>query len=201
MKRKTKRSPKIEKIAICKHELKMPEDILFGFLLALSLVFASLFFGQVKADIESQRQSVSQNDSPAKLEKNIKRMVSDYPIRKMTPFIAGQDKKVAAYLVAIAKKESDWGKYSPKKGGKECFNYWGYKGKYNRNAAGYSCFKSPEQAVRVVGKRLNNLIAQRVDTPREMVLWKCGSACSARSSTDAAKWVSDVDLYYRKVYN
>ena len=179
----------------------MPEDILFGFLLALSLVFSSLFFGQVKADIENRGSNISQNNSSAKLEKNIKRMVSDYPIQKMTPFIAGQDEKVAAYLVAIAKKESDWGKYSPKKGGKECFNYWGYKGKYNRNAAGYSCFKSPEQAVRVVGKRLQNLIAQRVDTPREMVLWKCGSACSARSSTDAAKWVSDVDLYYRKVYN
>lgn len=177
---------------------KNPEEAVFVSLVVLSLIFAGLCFGRLKNDIQKPL-AVTRESSSAGLEKKIKVMASDYPIERMAPYISKQDKKVAAYLIAIAKKESDWGKYSPKKRGKECFNYWGFKGMYNRNAAGYSCFDSPAQAVSVVGRRLENLIARRIDTSREMVMWKCGSACTARSSTDAAKWVSDVNLYYRKV--
>lgn len=184
-----------------KKMMKNPEEAIFLGLVALSLIFAGLCFGNIKKDSNvTAAPAVARGDS-SHLEKEIKKMISDYPIEKMAPYIAKRNGKAAAYLVAIAKKESDWGKYSPKKRGKECFNYWGYKGMYNRNAAGYSCFDSPAQAVNVVGKRIENLIAKKIDTPREMVLWKCGRNCTAGSSADAAKWVSDVGMYYKKVYN
>lgn len=181
--------------------MKNPEEAVFVGLVILSLFFVGLCFGNIKKDSDVAAAPAAATGDSSHLEREIKKMISNYPIEKMAPYISKQDEKVAAYLVAIAKKESDWGKYSPKKRGKECFNYWGYKGRYNRNAAGYSCFDSPAQAVNVVGRRIENLIAKKIDTPREMVLWKCGSACSARSSADAAKWVSDVSLYYKKVYN
>ena len=180
--------------------MKNPEEAVFVGLVILSLFFVGLCFGNIRNDVQKPFPVAKENSS-SDLERKVRRVVSDYPIEKMAPYISKQDGKVAAYLVAIAKKESDWGKYSPKKRGKECFNYWGYKGRYNRNAAGYSCFDSSAQAVNVVGRRIENLIAKKIDTPREMVLWKCGSACRARSSADAAKWVSDVSLYYKKVYN
>lgn len=180
--------------------MKRKEESLFVFLALLSLAFAGMCFGEIKSNSQSS-PPVPENSAQVVLEKKIKRTVSDYPIKKMAPYLAGKNEKVASFLVAIAKKESDWGKYAPKKRGKECFNYWGYKGTYNRNAAGYSCFDSPAQAVNVVGKRIERLIAQKVDTPQEMILWKCGQGCTARSSADAAKWVSDVNLYYKKMYN
>jgi len=201
MKRKRKKIKEKKSLKNPTKSLPNPEDVAFGLLIMVSLVFAGLCFGSMDKNRDDGFANGEKNNSSSKIERRLNRMAADYPIQKMTPFIAGQDRKVAAYLIAIAKKESDWGKYSPKKGGKECFNYWGYKGTYNRNAAGYSCFKSPEQAVNVVGRRIKNLIAQKVDTPREMVLWKCGRSCTAQSSSGAAKWVSDVDLYYRKVYN
>lgn len=181
--------------------IKKPEEAVFVLLAVLALVFAGMCFGTVKSDLQSETPLAVKTKAPSRLEKKVGAMVSDSPMKSMAPYIAKQNEKTAAYLVAIAKKESDWGKYSPKKRGKECFNYWGYKGKRNRNAAGYSCFDSPAQAVNVVGKRIDNLIAQKIDTPREMVVWKCGRACTARSDTGAAKWVSDVNLYYKKIYN
>ena len=135
---------------------------------------------------------------PSKMEKQVRKMVADHPIEEMVPYISDQDKDVAAYLVAIAKKESNWGKFSPKKDGKECYNYWGYRGTYNQTQSGYSCFDSPEQAVRVVGERIGELIDQDIDSPQKMVVWKCGRVCSAHSSYSVAKWIQDVDLYYRK---
>lgn len=126
-------------------------------------------------------------------------MAKGYPIEEMAPFIAGKNKKVAAFLVAIAKKESNWGVHSPKKQGKNCFNYWGYRGPENPTASGYSCFSSPRQAVNVVGKRINSLVSQKVDTPREMVMWKCGDACTRSGARGEAKWVRDVGFYYDKV--
>jgi len=172
------------------------------FLAALSLVFAGMCFGNIKND--SMSDLALENPGKvgvSRVDRAIKKTVADTPMEKMAPYLEKQNDKVAAYLVAIAKKESNWGKYSPKKRGKECYNFWGYRGRYNRNAAGYSCFDSPEQAVDVVGRRVGRLIAQKIDTPREMVVWKCGNACSAASSPEAAKWVSDVSMYYKKVYN
>jgi hypothetical protein len=121
------------------------------------------------------------------------------PMEKMQPYILEKNPEVATYLVAIAKKESNWGMYSPKKEGKECFNYWGYMGTYNQTNSGYSCFDSPDQAVDVVGKRLQELIDQGINTPREMVVWKCGSDCSVFSASSVADWISDVGYYYHEI--
>jgi hypothetical protein len=126
-------------------------------------------------------------------------MVSGHPIEEMIPYIEKRDKEVASFLVAIAKKESDWGIYSPKKAGKDCFNYWGFKGAYNLTESGYSCFDSPEQAVRIVGDRIEKLLKDKIDTPGRMVVWKCGSTCAGHDPAGVAKWISDVALYYGKL--
>ena len=144
----------------------------------------------------------NKNRLPKKItdrEKNYNNLVKGYPIEIMIPAIALQDKNVSAFLISIAKKESNWGVHTPKKQGKECYNYWGYRGSYNQTASGYSCFDSPEQAVSVVGKRIDNLIQKKIDTPKKMVVWKCGSSCANFRHKDVQKWISDVSLYYNKI--
>jgi len=190
---------KKEKILnITEKYLKTPEDILFGFLVAFSLIFIAFCFHSEKIAYPEAVAQVRPK-APAKMAKNIGKVVSDYPIEKMIPYIAKQDKKVAAFLVAIAKKESNWGVHTPKKDGKECFNYWGYRGKENTTDSGYSCFDSRAQAVNIVGKRIKKLVAQDIDTPREMLVWKCGGNCSAETGQGASKWIRDVDFYYKKM--
>jgi hypothetical protein len=132
-------------------------------------------------------------------EEKYAKLVEGHPIVAMVPAISKKDKKVAAFLIGIAKKESDWGKYSPQKNGRTCHNYWGYKGGYNPTESGYSCFDSPEQAVEVVGNRLAELIGKKIDTPQKMVVWKCGSSCAGHDPVGVKKWISDVSLYYDKL--
>jgi len=133
------------------------------------------------------------------LEKKIIKLTKGYPIEKMAPEIAKQDDEVAAFLIAIAKKESNWGKRTPKYKGKECYNYWGFRRKrLLMGSGGHTCFDSPEDAVRTVADRIENLVAKKIDTPREMVLWKCGR-CTGPASVGAGKWIADVRLYYNKM--
>lgn len=198
--RKIQRARKIMK-KIVRHARKKPEEMLFGFLVVLSLVFVGLCFEKIKNDESIAVPVVAAKKSLSPMEQKIGKMTSNYPIKKMVPYIAQKNKRVAAYLVAIAKKESDWGKQSPKKEGRECYNYWGYRGSYNQTESGYSCFDSPAQAVNVVGRRLGNLVAKKIDTPREMVLWKAGNNRVAARSAGAGKWVRDVSLYYNQLYN
>ncbi len=140
-----------------------------------------------------------------KTKKNILRkekytnLIQGYPMEVMIPAIIQQDEKVSAFLISIAKKESNWGLYVPKKRGKDCYNYWGYRGTYNQTSSGYSCFDNPEQAVAVVGKRIQNLIEKKINTPQKMVVWKCGSSCAGFSHQNVQKWISDVSLYYNKI--
>jgi len=173
------------------------------FLLSLIFVFflfsAVLFWTGEKASQE--KYEITDVHYPSKVERNINKMISDQPIKKMVPYIVQQDKITAAYLVAIAKKESNWGKYSPKKDGRDCYNYWGYRGQENTTLSGYSCFDSPEQAVEVVGGRIAELVSQNIDTPKEMVVWKCGSTCAGHESYSVKKWITDVNFYYQKIYN
>ncbi len=136
-----------------------------------------------------------------KRDKNeMEKLVSGRPIEIMIPHIAKRNRKVAAYLVAIAKKESDWGRHTPKKNGQECWNFWGYRGAENPTDSGYSCFDSPEHAVEIVGNRIEKLINQQIDTPTRMVVWKCGRDCEATGGQAAAnKWISDVAHIYKKL--
>lgn len=201
-KRNTKKPARIaggEKIIdITEKYLKTPEDILFGFLIAFSLIFI-IFCFQSEKTVYPEAVAQARPQAPTKMEKNIGKVVSDYPIEKMIPYIARQDSKVAAFLVAIAKKESNWGVHTPKKDGKECYNYWGYRGTENTTDSGYSCFASRAQAVNIVGRRLKNLVAQNIDTPREMLVWKCGGRCSGETARGASQWIRDVDFYYKKM--
>jgi hypothetical protein len=126
-------------------------------------------------------------------------IVGDSPIREMVPFISLRDEKVAAFLVGIAKKESSLGFASPSKDGKTCYNYWGYKGSGQRGTGmGYACFASPEEAIQVVGDRIEVLVNKDRNTPARMVdTWKCGKSCAG--DPGASSWVSTVAFYFEKI--
>lgn len=133
--------------------------------------------------------------------KNAEKIIQDKPMREMVDAVAMRDIGTAAYLVAIAKKESNLGKFSPKdENGKDCYNYWGYRGSQNTTKSGYSCFDSPEQAVKVVGDRIQILSqVQKKDSPKKMAVWKCGYDCSWDNAAAVKKWISDVEMYYKKL--
>lgn len=147
-------------------------------------------------------KEVVQEDAEKNLERDVFSLVQGYPMEAMASAIAKQDRKVAAFLVGIAKKESDWGKHVPTKDGKDCYNYWGYKGAGSLGQGmGYACFESPEEAITIVGGRLFTLVIEKEnETPREMVIWKCGSrSCAGHAPGSAEKWISDVTVYYSKL--
>lgn len=179
--------------------ISAPEYFLFGLVISSALLFSFLCFQEAR-QIQTSFSLTNTSNEKNIFEKKIHDLVGGYPIEKMAPYISRKNKRVASYLVAIAKKESNWGRHSPKKDGKECFNYWGYRGPENTTDSGYSCFDSPQLAVNVVGGRISELIAEKIDTPKEMVLWKCGAANCARSDRGAAKWIWDVGYYYNKIY-
>ncbi|QQS61327.1 MAG: glucosaminidase domain-containing protein [Candidatus Moraniibacteriota bacterium] len=133
------------------------------------------------------------------LEKKVLEMTKGHPIEKMSRYIGRFDEKTAAFLVGIAKKESNWGKRVPLFEGKDCYNYWGFRDRSNTlGSSGYSCFSSPEEAVRAVGKRIHELVyVYQKETPQDMVVWKCGSLCD-KNDESTAKWIRDIDHYYSK---
>ncbi len=135
------------------------------------------------------------------LDTTIRTLVSGYPLEVMAPAIAQYDREVAALIVGIAKKESNWGKRVPRSpDGADCFNYWGYKGAGSRGTAmGHGCFGSPEEAVTAIGNRLATLVDIRGSEPADMIIWKCGSSCATHSPESVRKWISDVDIYYQKI--
>lgn len=167
----------------------------------------------VKKQEEEQEKihSVDINPEVKKIEKmadlsrlnaevQIYQLVGDAPIREMVPYITKLDQRVAAFLIGIAKKESDWGKHSPSLSGKTCYNFWGYKGSGSRGTSmGYACFGSSKEAVEIVGKRIETLVSKNINEPRKMLVWKCGSSCAGHDPAGVQKWVSDVNLYFGKV--
>lgn len=153
------------------------------------------------SDIVSGRDVFVSGDRDG-LEDEIRSLVSGYPIEAMAPFIASYDREIAALLVGIAKKESDWGEHVPlDAAGEDCYNYWGYKGAGTRGIGmGHGCFGDPEEAVRMVGNRLVELVAMRnTSDPENMIIWKCGSSCAGHSPESVRKWIADVSLYYDKL--
>lgn len=125
-----------------------------------------------------------------------------YPLSTMAESISAYDPFIAGLIVGIAKKESDWGRRTPKLRGEECFNYWGYRGYGNRGMTedGYGCFEKPDDAVQTIGNRLIELSSVRGGStdPERMVVWKCGSSCGGQSPESVRKWISDVRLYYQQ---
>ncbi len=150
----------------------------------------------------NQLAEIKKTSDSATLEKEIYTMVKGYPIEKMVPYIAKQDRTVAAFMVAIAKKESNWGRRVPLRDGEDCYNYVGYRGQRERmGTGGHTCFNSPEDAVNTIAKRIATLVEENDrDTAAKMVVWKCGSSCAATGGQEAAnKWISDVDMYFQQL--
>ena len=172
------------------------------FISAFFLLFFSYFMTESVNDIKSF--SSYEGNFPVierniELENKIRKQTQGYPIESMTRIIAKQDEIVAAFLVAIAKKESNWGKRTPKLNGEECNNLWGFRQKREKmGSGGHTCFDNERDAVVSVAGRIKELIDNGVDTPEEMVVWKCGYSCDAHSNESVAKWVADVNYYYSK---
>lgn len=134
-----------------------------------------------------------------KFENEIKEIVKGYPIESMVPEIAKQDRIVAAFIVAIAKKESNWGVHVPVYQGQDCHNLWGWRGKNPVGTGGHTCFDSAEDAVNTVAKRIKFLVSnKKLNTPQKMIVWKCGD-CGWDNPKAMQKWISDVDIYFRKL--
>lgn len=148
---------------------------------------------------EMGKEYENKKESSQEMEEKIREMVDGYPIEIMASLIAEQDKIVAAFMISIAKKESDWGKHVPVLDGEDCYNYWGYRGIRDRmGTGGHTCFDSPRDAVNTVAKRIRTLVNKEgITTPKEMVVvWKCGYDCSWDDPAAVRKWVSDVEQYF-----
>lgn len=151
----------------------------------------SLYQNNRREDVEDKVQ----------FEGEIRRMVKGYPIEKMAFYIAQQDKVVAAFLVGIARKESNWGKRVPILDGRDCYNYWGYRGiRDSMGSGGHTCFDSPFDAVETVSRRIKFLVSsENLDTPSEMIIWKCGYDCSWDNPESMRSWIRDVGVYFDKL--
>jgi|WetSurMetagenome_2_1015567.scaffolds.fasta_scaffold39509_2 hypothetical protein len=147
------------------------------------------------------QELLKKGDEKDAISDKIREMTKGYPIEKMAGEIASKDKVIAAFLVGIAMKESTWGKHVPVLDGKDCYNYWGYRGKRARmGTGGHTCFDSRKDAVDTVAKRLEFLVNnEKITTPDKMVtVWKCGYDCSWDTKQAVQKWISDVDKYFDK---
>lgn len=172
--------------------------IIFSFFIDLSIL-------ELGKKISSEK-IVSFSPPPQKIpppwKTKIEKLVQGYPMEKMTPYISRQEKETAAFLVSVAKKESNWGKRSPLLAGKDCYNYWGYRGQSETmTQSGYTCFSSPAEAIFVVANRFDSLRKKSgLDTPEKMIVWKCGWDCAGHSEESVSKWISDVSYYFDQIY-
>lgn len=152
--------------------------------------------------MESKTEAEKSPESDPIVSEQVRAVAAGSPLVAMAPAIARFDKEIVGLIVGIAKKESDFGRHTPKLNGEECFNFWGYRGAGNRGLTpdGYGCFETPEDAVMAIGSRLQELSVLRASTePARMIVWKCGSSCAGHSPESVTKWISDVDIYYRKL--
>lgn len=186
-----------------KNERKRPlyrNLVLSGIILVFFSAFGFFYLEQTSTKVEMISGLSTENIKKIELEKKIIEMVRGYPIEKMVPYIIEKDPKVVAFLISIAKKESNWGKRVPHYKNRDCFNYWGYRGPNRIGSGKHSCFSSRKEAVDIVGKRIEELIYQNgLNTPAKMIVWKCGSSCKGHSTFGVQKWISDVNYYYKQL--
>jgi hypothetical protein len=135
------------------------------------------------------------------LKSDVEKIVANTPMAAMTESISGKPRTVAAFIVGIAMKESKFGVYSPRIGGHDCYNYWGLKAGGKTTSGGYTCFSSPDEAVSVVGKTIEKMLAKGVRTPAQAISWKCGSSCAGHGTENVRKWISDVNINFYKLVN
>ena len=173
--------------------------------LIISIIFVitgMVFYNSAKNKPAQEIARQAPVEKNAALKKEIRKLVQGYPIEKMTPYIAKQDPRTAAFLVAIAKKESNWGKRKPVLAGQDCYNYWGFRLQAEKmGSGGHTCFDSPKEAVETVASRIDELVnEENIDSPQEMIIWKCGYGCQNEiKSSSERKWITDVNFYYDKL--
>ena len=192
---------KLQKPVVSVTALKVSYGAFFGMIVTLGILMTGLLYGACLR-VSQMTIDISYPDPNLALEKNVRHIVEGYPIEAMAPYIAKHEKVTAAFLVGIAKKESNWGKRVPRSAdGADCYNYWGYRGAGSRGIAmGHGCFGSRKEAIRVVGNRINTLVNEyKFDTPEELIVWKCGWSCDGHSPQSVKKWISDVGFYFGKV--
>ena len=172
--------------------------LMLVFLIAFAM-YSRVFADDISKKVDNIKLVKIKNNHNKILAEKIEKLTAGYPIEKMTRYLSYENKEVAAFMVAIAKKESNWGKRTPKYRGKECYNYWGFRAKRAKmGTGGHTCFDSPKDAVRTVSKRIEDLLAKGVNTPQKMVVWKCGYSCGGHNPQSVRKWISDVSYYYNK---
>ncbi|MFA7319741.1 MAG: hypothetical protein WC022_04060 [Parcubacteria group bacterium] len=176
--------------------------VLLG-LIAVALVMdLSIMDSNTKFSRDMSFNSMMTYAPPSPWMKKARAMLRGTPMEAMLPYIAGREKNTAAFLISVAKKESNLGKHSPMLAGQTCYNYWGYRGHTGViTPSGYTCFNSPAEAIETVGNRFSDLINNgNFDTPSKMIVWKCGYDCSWDDPIATKKWISDVNHYYKKFY-
>lgn len=191
--------PKKQKKSVFEEERVKKKLVILTVVFVVSfLAIISLLFEEIKKINYPDSSKVDKQ-----LAQEISRMVKGYPIEKMVPEIATKDRRVAAYLVSIAKKESNWGKRVPVLNGRDCYNYWGFRAKGGEvGSGGHTCFRNRRQAVNAVSERIEELINEyNLDSPEKLIVWKCGSSCDGHSNYSVQKWISDVSFYYNKIVN
>ncbi len=93
--------------------LRLSTDTFYGAFLAVSVVLTILLYGASGAVANTEIAFAPViNPRQVILENKVDKLVGGYPIAQMTEIIAKQDKTTAAFLVGIAKKESNWGRFS-----------------------------------------------------------------------------------------
>ncbi len=185
-------------------QVRLSGDIFYGAFLGVALLVSGLLMASANR-VEAITLPVETIPlSEMRLEHDVAKMVAGYPIEDMLPYIVKHDRNTAAFIIGIAKKESNWGKHVPvTENGEDCYNYWGYRGEGSRGIAmGHGCFGSKKEAVRVISKRIDTLMKEyNRDTAEEMVVWKCGYSCDAQNPESVDKWISDVGYYADQVKN
>lgn len=156
--------------------------------------------GFQKKAIQPNVIAIKENKSENKdLKSDIADIVENTPMAAMIDSISEKDRTVAAFIVGIAMKESKFGVYAPHIGGRDCYNYWGLKAGGKTTAGGYTCFSSPEDAVKGVSKTIEKMVAKGVKTPAQAIGWKCGSSCTGHDPSGVRKWISDVAINFNKI--
>jgi hypothetical protein len=184
--------------------MRLSTDTFYGIFLSLAFVVTGLLLGANRGvtALVIQSHIPEGNVQQMAFEHRVRKLVTGYPIEVMSGLISEQNKITASFLVGIAKKESNWGKRVPRaEDGSDCYNYWGYRGAGSRGIAmGHGCFGSPEEAIGVVGGRLDTFRQEyKFTTPEELIVWKCGFSCDGHSKQSVKKWIADVGYYSRKV--
>ena len=178
-------------------EFRIKIMLIITTVVSVNFLFVAMFI--FDEEMKNMKVEVMASEGNPELEDRIREMTKGHPIENMAGVIARKDEKTAALLVSIAKKESNWGKRSPKLNGEDCFNYWGFRlVREKMGTGGHTCFNSPQDAVNTVARRIKQLTDAGYDTPAGLIVWKCGYSCEGHSNYSVNKWISDVDYYYRK---